>query len=70
MTGTLLSFEDLYLEFKNQGLVDDESEAEAVFILFCHLGLLEKQVFVDTNTIWYIRTDKTIEDLQKEKKGK
>lgn len=62
----LLSFEDLHLEFKSQGLVKDEFETEAVLILFCHQGLLEKQVFKDTNTIWYRRTGKTRDALIKE----
>lgn len=64
--GKLMSFEELHLEFKQQGLVNDESETEGVLIYFCHVGLLEKQVFQDTNTIWYRRTGKTREDLIKE----
>lgn len=66
MTEKLVSFEELHLEFKQQGLVKDEYETEAVLILFCHQGLLEKQVFPGTNTIWYRRTTKTREDLIKE----
>lgn len=56
----LVSFEELHLKFKKDGLVETEQETEAVLILFCHQGLLEKQVFSDTNTIWYRRTGKTI----------
>lgn len=62
----LLSFEDLHLELKNKGLVNDEFETEAVLILFCHYGMLEKQVFPETNQIWYRRTGKTREDVLKE----
>jgi len=54
----LVSFEELHLDFKSQGLVESEQETEAVLILFCHEGYLEKQVFEDTNTIWYKRTGK------------
>lgn len=59
MNDKLLSFEELHLEYKQQGLVETEQETEAVLILFCHEGYLEKQVFQDTNTIWYRRTGKT-----------
>lgn len=62
----LVSFEELHLEFKKKGLVKEEWETEAVLILFCQQGLMEKQVFKDTNTIWYRRTDKTREDVIKE----
>ena len=62
----LVSFEELHLQFKSEGLVLTEQETEAVLILFCHQGLLEKQVFSDTNTIWYRRTGKTVEDLKRE----
>lgn len=68
MTSNLVSFEELHLEFKAQGLVKEEFETEAVLILFCYEGLLEKQVFKDTNTIWYRRIGKTREDLIKEMK--
>ena len=53
-----MSFEELHLDFKAQGLVKTEQETEAVLILFEHKGLLEKQVFPDTNTIYYRRTGK------------
>lgn len=56
----LMSFEELHLDFKAQGLVKTEQETEAVLILFEHKGLLEKQVFPDTNTIYYRRTGKEI----------
>lgn len=65
MTEKLVSFEELHLEFKKDELVETEQETEAMLILFCHQGLLEKQVFKDTNTIWYRRTGKTIEDLKR-----
>lgn len=60
----LVSFEELHLDFKSKGLVQTEQETEAVLILFCHQGLLEKQVFEDTNTIWYKRTGLDIGDKQ------
>lgn len=68
MSEKLVSFEELHLQFKNEGLVKTEQETEAILILFEYDGLLEKQVFNDTNTIWYRRTGKTVEDLKKEKK--
>lgn len=68
MSEKLVSFEELHLQFKNEGLVKTEQETEAILILFEYDGLLEKQVFKDTNTIWYRRTGKTVEDLKKEKK--
>ena len=64
----LVSFEELHLIYKADGLVETEQETEAVLILFCHQGLLEKQVFKDTNTIWYRRTGKTVEDVIREEK--
>ena len=65
----LVSFEELHLDFKSKGLVKTEQETEAVLILFCHQGLLEKQVFGDTNTIWYRRTGKTAEDVIREEQN-
>lgn len=62
----LLSFEDLYLDLKTVGIVSNENEMEAVLIYLCHVGYVEKQVFPDTNTIWYRKTGKTIEDLKRE----
>ena len=59
----LVSFEELHLDFKSKGLVKTEQETEAVLSLFCHQGLMEKQVFKDTNQIWYRRTGKEVEDL-------
>lgn len=70
MKQKLMSFEELHLDFKSKGLVKTEAETEAVLILFCHQGLLEKQVFPDTNTIWYRRTGKTREDLIRESQNK
>lgn len=58
MEHNLVSFEELHLQFKKEGLVETEQETEAVLILFCHQGYLTKQVFPDTNTIWYQRTGK------------
>ncbi len=58
MSEKLMSFEELHLEYKKQGLVNTEQETEAILILFCYEGYLEKQVFKDTNTIWYRRTEK------------
>jgi len=54
----LVSFEELHLDFKAKGLVKTEQETEAVLLLFCHKGMLERQFFKDTNTIWYRRTGK------------
>lgn len=56
----LVSFEELHLDFKSKGLVQTEQETEAVLILFCHQGLLEKQVMENSNQIWYRRTGKEI----------
>lgn len=56
----LMSFEELHLDFKAKGLVQTEQETEAALILFVHKGLLEKQVFPDTNTIYYRMTGKKI----------
>lgn len=56
----LVSFEELHLDFKSQGLVETEQETEAVLLLFEHQGLLKKQVFKDTNTIWYQQTGKDV----------
>lgn len=71
MTEKLVSFEELHLQFKQDGLIEDEHETEAILILFCHQGLLEKQVFPNTNQIWYRRTGKTVEDVKREtKQGK
>lgn len=58
MEDKLVSFEELHLQFKKEGLVETEQETEAILILFCHQGFLEKQPFKDTNTIWYRRTGK------------
>lgn len=66
----LMSFEELHLDFKQKGLVTEEYQTEAVLTLFCFQGLMEKQVFPDTNTIWYRRTGKTREDLIKEMREK
>lgn len=62
----LVSFEEFHLEFKSKGIVSDESETEALLLYLCHVKYLEKQVFKDTNTIWYRKTGKTIEYLKKE----
>lgn len=56
----LMSFEDLHLMYKSQGLVETEQETEAVLIMLCHEGFLNKQVFEDTNQIWYQRTGKEL----------
>lgn len=54
----LISFEELHLDFKTKGLVESEQETEAILILFEHKGLLEKQIFPDTNTAYYRLTGK------------
>ena len=57
----LMSFEELHLDFKAKGLVQTEQETEAVLILFEHKGLLKKQVFPNTNTMYYKMTGKKLE---------
>jgi len=66
----LFSFEEMHLEMKAEGIVKEECETEGLLIYLCHVGYLEKQVFPETNTIWYKKTGKTIEDLKKEESSK
>ena len=66
----LFSFEEMHLEMNAEGIVQDESETEALLIYLCFVGYLEKQVFPETNTIWYRKTGKTIEDLKREESRK
>ena len=69
MPDKLVSFEELFLDMKTKGIVKDEYEMEALLIYLVHVKYLEKQVFPDTNTIWYRRTGKTIEDLKRDEQG-
>lgn len=63
--GALVSFEEMHLFLKKQDIVKSECETEALLIYLCHVGYLERQVFPETNTIWYRRTSMTKEDLEK-----